>query len=228
MKNIHRPRKGFTLIEMLVVIAIIALLAAILVPSVNKALEKAKRMQLVNNGRNIYTAVFVDVASVSDQFGGSSIYLPQSSANSTDTNLTFTTTHDYFIKLVQDEILPVNWAFFANATGVTAATGQWDGTTASASNFSENNSSWQAVADLTTDDTGTLFLVTKNIGETALNPSYSDTARPAFGGSGNDVPYKDKAMVAVFIGGQAVALDKKTVFWRVLNPSKADNSILEP
>lgn len=59
MKNMNK--KGFTLIEMLVVIAIIAILVAIIIPTVSNATEKAKQATDLANVRSMVAQYQIDL-----------------------------------------------------------------------------------------------------------------------------------------------------------------------
>ena len=53
----RQPRTGFTLIELLVVISIIAVLASLIAPAVQSARRAARKLQCLNNMRNVSLAI---------------------------------------------------------------------------------------------------------------------------------------------------------------------------
>lgn len=57
MNLTKKKKKGFTLIELMAVIAIIAILAAVLVPTVTGYINRAKKTAVVTQVRNVVSAV---------------------------------------------------------------------------------------------------------------------------------------------------------------------------
>ena len=70
MSRITRPRRGFTLVELLVVIGIIALLVGALLPVLNKAKERANAVKCQANLRTLMQGFHMFAADNKDHLPG--------------------------------------------------------------------------------------------------------------------------------------------------------------
>jgi prepilin-type N-terminal cleavage/methylation domain-containing protein len=71
MHKTNSKNKGFTLVELIVVLVILAILAAILVPALLGYIDKAKAKQIVLNARSCYTAA---QAKFSEMYADNTVY----------------------------------------------------------------------------------------------------------------------------------------------------------
>ena len=53
-------KKGFTIVELVIVIAVIAILAAVLIPTFSNVVNKAKDSANLQGARNLYTEILVE------------------------------------------------------------------------------------------------------------------------------------------------------------------------
>ena len=90
MKKMMKNRKGFTLMEMLIVVAIIDILVIIEIPTFNSALAKARAATDVANIRSGYAAALVEAMTNGINDSGDTYYLQKDGSVSKTT-----TTSDY-------------------------------------------------------------------------------------------------------------------------------------
>ena len=197
---------GFTLIEMLVVIAIIAVIAAFAVPAITGGLTRGQLIQAVNNSKQIHLAT-LNMANDGSQTGDSRYGWPGDLATATDANVKITTVSDFVQRLVDNDYLkPGDLKVFATP-GITP----WNGTyTPPADATSKGslsppfdgtkNCAFKIYKATDRDGGNTLFLATKNY-------TYTDQAATAI--NANAAPFGDKGFVVYHKGGDGTFYKKQ-------------------
>ena len=65
MKNL-KNKKGFTIVELVIVIAVIAILAAVLIPTFGGVIDKANKSAAMQEARNAYTQYVATATTIED------------------------------------------------------------------------------------------------------------------------------------------------------------------
>ena len=66
--KLKNNKKGFTLVELVIVIAVIAILAAVLIPTFATVIANANKSALQSEANNLYTGIMVEYADDVDGF----------------------------------------------------------------------------------------------------------------------------------------------------------------
>ena len=138
--------KGFTLVELIVVLVILAILAAILVPALLGYIDRARNQQIVLNAKSAMTATQAELSSM---YGGSKTLI---ASGNTMTNAEFTSHTNSVIKTAE---IPTG-ATASFSTGQNTDTDKHPAYTVKKFMYSENgvtlyfdvdnNTSWESTA----------------------------------------------------------------------------------
>ena len=191
MKN-KTKLSAFTLIELLIVIAIIGILAGLMAGGISAAMDSAKATTIGNNGRNIVQAI---MQSNNDRVASALSELwPR--VESKGTPKTFTTSNAYFARLMKNSLIDgIAFADFAGG-GVAAAK--------DASELENGGCVWNALAGVAGLDSYAPFIWTRNLDltEDDFEESKTDSLKDKLVATTN--PFQAKRVVLVRKGGAMV------------------------
>ena len=190
MKN-KTKLSAFTLIELLIVIAIIGILAGLMAGGISIAMDAAKATTIGNNGRNIVQAI---VQSNNDRLANA-----QSELWPVKAKWTGKTSNEYFNRLMDKGLIEgIAVADFAGG-GVSAAK--------TVADLKDGGCVWNVLAGVGDLDSYAPFIWTRNL-DALTTDDFKESDDTALELDATVTPFQDKRVVLVRRGGAMVNLKK--------------------